>query len=79
MAEGRTMSSVVERVKKKRLRFKQTQSVEERLAADTAELREQLKLLPHGPTRDQCFAKDQNETAIELSEWLRSPHLQSPT
>ena len=30
----------------KRRRFKQTQSLEERLAQDTAQLREQAKLLP---------------------------------
>ena len=67
-------------VKPKRRRFKQTQSLEERLAEDTANLREQIKLLPHGPTRDHVLRRiRQNETAMELSERLRSPALQPPT
>ena len=67
-------------IKKKRRRFKQTQTLQERLAEDTVELREQLKLLPRGPTRDHVLRRiRQNETAMEMSDWLRSSDLQPQT
>ena len=63
----------------KRRRFKQAMSLEERLAEDTAQLREQVKLLPHGPTRDVVLRRiRQNETASHISDWLRSPGLKVP-
>ena len=64
----------------KRRRFKQSMSLEERLADETAQLREQVKLMPHGPPRDVLLRKiRQNETASQVSDWLGSPGLKAPT
>jgi hypothetical protein len=61
----------------KRRRFKQTQSLEERLAQDTAQLREQAKALPPGRARELIMRKiTQNEAAHHLCEILRSPAAQ---
>ena len=57
----------------KRRRFKQTQSLEERLAQDTAQLREQAKTLPPGQAREIIMRRiTQNEAACNLCEMLRS-------
>lgn len=62
-----------------RRRFKQTISLEERLAEEARRLREEAELLPHGPVRDEALRKArQAETSSHLSEWLRSPGLQPP-
>lgn len=62
-----------------RRRFKQTQSLEQRLAEEAERLREQAKLLSPGPLRDQVLRKArQAETGSHMSEWLRSPGLQPP-
>ena len=59
---------------KKRRRFKQTSTLEERLAAEAIHLREQAALLPPGPLRKEVLRKAQQcETGIHMSEWLRSP------
>jgi AmiR/NasT family two-component response regulator len=61
----------------KRRRFKQTQSLEDRLAQDTAQLREQAKALPPGRARELIMAKiTQNEAASHLCEMLRAPSAQ---
>ena len=66
-----------QRVVIKRRRFKQTKSLEERLAQDTAELREQAKMLPPGRVREHVMHRiRQNEAASHLCELLRSPGLQ---
>lgn len=63
-----------------RRRFKQTQSLEARLAQGAQRLREQAKKLPHGPEREILLRKArQAETGSHMSEWLRSPGLQPPT
>lgn len=63
----------------KRRRFRQTHTLEERLAEDTANLREQIALTPDGPVRDQMLRRiRQNETAARMSEWLSSPGLKPP-
>jgi hypothetical protein len=63
----------------KRRRFKQTQSLEQRLADEAVSLREQAKLLPPGLVREQVLRKArQAETGSYMSEWLRSPGLQPP-
>ena len=63
-----------------RRRFKQTLTLEERLAEDTEHLREQAKLLPPGATLDQVLKRiRQNETAAHMTEWLNSPGLRAPT
>lgn len=63
----------------KRRRFKQTVSLEERLAEETKRLREQADLPPPGAVRDAALRKArQAETGSHMSEWLRSPGLQAP-
>ena len=63
----------------KRRRFKQTFSLEERLADEARRLRDEAELLPHGPVRDEALRKArQAETGSRMSEWLRSPGLQPP-
>ena len=63
----------------KRRRFKQSLSLEERLAEDAGQLREQAKLLSPGHTRDEVLRRiRQNETAANVCEWLRSPGLRPP-
>jgi hypothetical protein len=55
-------------------------SLEERLAEETSQLREQVKFLPHGPPRDVVLRRiRQNETASQISDWLRWPGLKAPT
>ncbi|RXG91137.1 MULTISPECIES: hypothetical protein [Bradyrhizobium] len=62
-----------------RHRFKQTESLEARLAAEAERLREEAKSLPPGAARDEMLRKArQAETGSQLSEWLRSPGLQPP-
>ena len=63
----------------KRRRFKQTQSLEQRLADEAVRLREQAKLLPPGLVREQVLRRArQAETSSHVSEWLRSPGLRAP-
>ncbi len=62
-----------------RRRFKQTVSLEERLAEEARRLREEAELLPHGPVRDEALRKArQAEIGLHISEWLKSPGLQAP-
>jgi len=63
----------------KRRRFKQTQSLSERVIQDVQHLKTQLATLPPGPKRDH-IAKQirQNETAVNIDQWLKSPGLQPP-
>ena len=63
-----------------RPRFNQTTSLEDRLAEQVRRLREEAELLPHGPVREAALRRvRQAETGSHISEWLRSPGLQSPT
>jgi hypothetical protein len=58
----------------RRHRFKQSQPLEERLAQDTAQLREKAEVLPPGGAREQIMRRiTQNEAASDLCEMLRSP------
>jgi hypothetical protein len=58
----------------KRRRFKQTKSLEERLAEDTARLRKQATMLPAGRMLELVQRRIvQNEAASDLCERLRSP------
>ena len=62
-----------------RRRFKQTKSLEERLAQEAKRLREQAKLLPPGAVREALLRRArQAETGSHMSEWLSSPGLQPP-
>jgi hypothetical protein len=62
-----------------RRHFKQTQSLEERLANEAKRLHEEAELLPPGDLRDAVEREArQAETGSHISEWLRSPGLQPP-
>jgi hypothetical protein len=62
----------------KRRRFKQTHSLQERLAEDTERLLEQEQVLPLGLERSTIDRRiKQNRAAIQLCEMLRSPRMQS--
>ena len=70
-------SSEKQRMVVKRHRFKQSQPLEQRLAQDTAQLREKAEALPPGGAREQIFRRiTQNEAASDLCEMLRPPGLQ---
>jgi hypothetical protein len=63
----------------KRRRFKQTQSLEERLSEEARRLRAEAKLLPPGAARDELIRKArQAEITSHLNEWLTSPGLRPP-
>ncbi len=62
-----------------RHRFKQSQSLQERLSEEARRLRAEAKLLPPGALRDEVIRKmRQAETGLHMSEWLESPRPQSP-
>lgn len=62
-----------------RRRFKQTTSLEDRLAEEARRLREEAELLPHGPVREAAMRRArQAETGFHINQWLRSPGLQPP-
>jgi hypothetical protein len=63
----------------KRRRFKQTESLEQRLANEARRLREQAKLLGPSAVREALLRKArQAETASHINAWLNSPGLQAP-
>lgn len=65
---------------KKRRRFKQTESLQERLLKFAKASREQARQLPAGAAREQLVKKArQAETTAHLDEWMSSPGLQPPT
>lgn len=62
-----------------RRRFKQTQSLEYRLAAFAAEVRAKAAKLAPGAEKDELLRKArQADTAAHLNEWAYSSGLQSP-
>ncbi len=62
-----------------RRRFKQTKSLKERLLAEAKNLREEAKMLSHGPLRDGALKKArQTEAAAHMDDWLNSPGLRPP-
>jgi hypothetical protein len=63
----------------RRRRFKQPQTLEERLADEAKRLREEAKWLPPGATREQVLRKArQCETGSHMTEWLLSAGLRPP-
>ncbi|QHO76410.1 hypothetical protein ACH79_31125 [Bradyrhizobium sp. CCBAU 051011] len=63
----------------KRRRFKQTTTLEERLAEEAKQLRAEAGMLPPGPVRDGLLRRArQDETAAHMTEWLNSRGLQPP-
>ncbi len=64
---------------RQRNRFKQPQSLAERLAEEAKRLREEARLLPPGAVREELIRKArQAEAGSHMSEWLTSPGLPPP-
>lgn len=62
-----------------RRRFKQSRSLEERLAAEAKRLREEARSLPPGAAREAALRKArQAETASHMNAWLASPEAKPP-
>jgi hypothetical protein len=65
---------------KKRRRFKQTQSFEDRLASYTEAARKVAALLPPGAEKDELLRKArQAETTAHLNTWANSPGVVQPS
>jgi hypothetical protein len=63
----------------KRRRFKQINSLEERLAQEAERLREQAKKVGPGFRRESLLRKAREaENGLHLSEWLTTPGLRPP-
>ncbi|MCP3401531.1 hypothetical protein [Bradyrhizobium sp. CCGB20] len=64
----------------KRRRFKQSRTLDERLADEAARLREEARALRPGRHREMLLRRArQDETAIQIDAWLKSPGLRPPT
>jgi hypothetical protein len=64
----------------KRRRFKQTQSLKDRLASFARDATKKASELPPGPAHDDLLRKvRQAETASHIDQWVNSPGLQPPT
>lgn len=62
-----------------RRRFKQTVTLEERLADEAKRLRDEAKKLPPGPEQAELLRKArENEMVSEAAGWITSPGLQPP-
>jgi hypothetical protein len=62
-----------------RRRIKHTTSLDERLAEQARQFRDQAKKLRPGGKRDDLIRRArQAEAALHMSEWLSSSRLQSP-
>ena len=62
-----------------RRQFKQTTSLEARLAEEAKRLREEARSLPPGAVREETLRKArQAETGSYMTEWLTSPGLRPP-
>lgn len=63
----------------KRRRFKQTETLDERLAKEAERLRAEVQAMPPGLECEHLLRKaKQAETASHVNNWLRSPGLQLP-
>ncbi|OPY97969.1 hypothetical protein A5906_33975 [Bradyrhizobium sacchari] len=63
-----------------RRRFKQTRTLDQRLADEAARLRDKARGLPPGREREMLLRRArQDETAMQIDAWLRSPGLRAPT
>jgi hypothetical protein len=63
----------------RRIRTKQSLSLEERLAEEAKRLKQEAKKLPPGSKREILLRKArQDEITAHLAEWLTSPGLQPP-
>ena len=62
-----------------RRRFKQTESLDQRLVGQAERLRNEARGTPPSVARDKLIRQArQAETASHIPEWLSSPGLQSP-
>ena len=65
---------------KTRRRIKQTKSLSERLADEAARCREEARALAPGRRREMLLRRArQDEMAVQIEDWLRSPGLRAPT
>jgi hypothetical protein len=63
-----------------RRRIKHTETLEERLAGEATRLRGEAEKLRPGPEREALLRRArQAKTGSHVSEWLRSPGLQTPS
>lgn len=63
----------------RRRRFKQTQSLESRLAKAAKRLREEARKLPPSPEQAELLRKArEDEIVAQMTEWITSPGLQPP-
>jgi hypothetical protein len=63
-----------------RRRFKQTKTLKERLVDEADRLREEARSLPPSHRREMLLRKArQDETAMQIETWLRSPGLRAPS
>lgn len=63
-----------------RPRFKQTQTLRQRLTEEVERLREEVCTLPPGRRREMLLQRvQQDETAIQIDAWISSPGLRAPT
>ncbi|AWM02564.1 hypothetical protein [Bradyrhizobium amphicarpaeae] len=63
-----------------RRRFKQTRTLTERLADEAKRCREEARALSPGRRREMLLRRArQDETAMQMEAWLRSPGLRAPT
>jgi hypothetical protein len=64
---------------KRRWRFKQEITLQDRIVEWAKEVRAQAAELPPGPDRDELLKKVRRaETAMHLEDWASSPGLQPP-
>ncbi|MBR0822343.1 hypothetical protein [Bradyrhizobium liaoningense] len=64
----------------RRRRFKQPKTLRERLADEAARLRTEARALAPGYRREMLLRRArQDEMAIQIDSWLRSPGLRPPT
>ena len=62
-----------------RRRFRQTITLEERLADEAKRLRDEAKKLPPGPEQAELLRKArENDVVSEVAGWITSPGLQPP-
>jgi hypothetical protein len=61
-------------------RFKQTRTLQQRLADEIVRLREEARALAPGRRREMLLHRvRQNEMAMQIDAWLHSPALRAPT
>ena len=64
----------------RRRRFKQSDSLKERLSIFVEDIRAKADALPPGPEKEELLRKArQAETASHIDEWANSSGLRSPT